>query len=429
MRRMFEQVCILGMGYIGLPMASTLATHGVNVVGVDIKTQVLEGLKQKKLHIQEPGLQELVQSALESGNLHLNERPVASDAFIIAVPTPVAEDKTADLSHVVDAARSLAGVVQPGNLVVLESTSPPRTTVDLVAPILAESGHQPGEDFFLAYIPERVLPGNILIELIENARVIGGINDQSAARGKELYQIFVTGELLLTDATTAEMVKLMENTYRDVNIATANEFSRIAEDLHIDIWEAIRLANHHPRVQILRPGPGAGGHCVSVDPWFLAEVSPGNSALIRTARHINDTQPEHTTSIVETALGTLKGRKVAALGLAYKADVDDLRESPAVEVVERLLKKGAEVRTYDPYLPHYTPAGAQACTSLEQATEDAEALVLLVDHMEWRSLDPTMLSSIMPGRIAVDTRGIWLKTQWETAGFELHQLGVGQSDD
>lgn len=425
MRRMFDQVCILGMGYIGLPMASTLAIHGVNVVGVDIKKQVVEDLKHGKLHFQEPGLRELVENALDSGNFHLSQQPEVSDAFIIAVPTPVAEDKTADLSHVIEASRALVDLVQPGDLVVLESTSPPRTTVDLVAPILAESGHQPGIDFSLAYIPERVLPGNILKELIENARVIGGFDKQSAEKGKKLYQIFVTGELLLTDATTAEMVKLMENTYRDVNIATANEFSRIAEDLQIDIWEAIRLANHHPRVQILRPGPGAGGHCVSVDPWFLAQASPEHSALIRIAREINDTQPEYTMRIVEAALGELSGRKIAALGLAYKADVDDLRESPAVEVVQRLTEQGAKVRTFDPYLPDYSPAGSLACGSLEQAVEEADALILLVDHREWCDLDPEELSAKMPGRIVIDTRGIWLKSQWAAAGFRLHQLGVG----
>jgi UDP-N-acetyl-D-mannosaminuronic acid dehydrogenase len=426
---MFEKLCVLGMGYIGLPMASTFATHGMNVVGVDVNRQVLEGLKQGKLHIQEPGLRELFEQALDSGNLRVSEKPEASDAFIIAVPTPVTANKKADLSHVKDATHALVDLVQPGNLVVLESTSPPRTTVDIVAPILAESGHRPGADFSLAYIPERVLPGNILKELTANARVIGGIDQRSAEKGKELYQIFVTGELLLTDATTAEMVKLMENTYRDVNIATAIEFSRIAEDLGIDIWEAIRLANYHPRVQILRPGPGAGGHCVSVDPWFLAEAAPGNSALIRTARDINDRQPEHTTSIVEAALGELSGRKIAALGLAYKADVDDIRESPAVEVVQLLVEKGAQVRTFDPYLPDYTPSGTHSCETLEQAIEQAEALILLVDHSEWRGLDPEDLVGRMAGNIIVDTRGVWLKSRWEAAGFSLHQLGVGLAND
>jgi len=264
----FNQICVLGLGYIGLPTASTFATHGLHVIGVDINQKVIETLRNGGLHIHEPGLRTLVQAAVNSGNLEIAEKPIESDAFIIAVPTPFKHvetelndemtDPLADLSYVISAAESIVPYLQRGNLVVLESTSPPRTTLDVVAPILEKSGLKAGDDFYLAYSPERVLPGQILRELIENTRVFGGVNESSAQAGRDLYATFVRGEIICTTATTAEMVKLMENTYRDVNIAIAIEFSRLAERLGVDVWEAIKLANRHPRVEVLRPGPGVG---------------------------------------------------------------------------------------------------------------------------------------------------------------------------
>jgi UDP-N-acetyl-D-mannosaminuronic acid dehydrogenase len=251
----FNSICVIGLGYIGLPTASTFATSGIKVMGVDINKQIVAGLQNGQIHLYEPGLRTLVQAALRSGNLTIHNLPVEADAFIIAVPTPFKKNKKADMSFVEAAARSILPCFKKGNLVVLESTSPPRTTVDLVAPILEQSGLKAGRDFLLAYSPERVLPGQILRELIENTRVIGGINRESAESGRDLYATFVRGEIILTDATTAEMVKLMENTSRDVNIALANEFSHLAESYGVDVWEAIRLANRHPRVKILNPGP------------------------------------------------------------------------------------------------------------------------------------------------------------------------------
>jgi UDP-N-acetyl-D-mannosaminuronic acid dehydrogenase len=423
----FRSLCVLGLGYIGLPTASTFATHGLRVVGVDVNRRIVDVLRNGEVHIQEPGLRGLVQTAFGSGNLRVAEQPEASDAFLIAVPTPIQSDKRADLSAVRAAARAIVPALRPGNLVVLESTSPPRTTVDVLAPILAESGLRPGEDFWLAYSPERVLPGQILRELIENARVIGGVNRASAEAGRELYSAFVRGEIVLTDATTAEMVKLMENTYRDVNIAVANEFAALAERFGVDVWEAIALANRHPRVAVLRPGPGVGGHCISVDPWFLVESAPEATDLIRQARLVNDRQPQRVVGRLEAALGDLRGKIVATLGLAYKADVDDLRESPALEVVRHLAAAGAEVRTFEPYAPAASIPGAQAAASLEAALDGAEAVVLLVDHRAFASLDPSWAAGRMRGRVAFDTRGVWPRARWEQSGFAFHVLGVGPS--
>jgi UDP-N-acetyl-D-mannosaminuronic acid dehydrogenase len=413
------------MGYIGLPTASTFASNGLRVTGVDVNRRVVDVLRNGEIHIQEPGLRTLVQAAFGSGNLRVAEHPEPADAFVIAVPTPIRADKRADLSAVRTAAEAIAAQLRPGNLVVLESTSPPRTTVDVLAPILERSGLRAGADFYLAYSPERVLPGQILRELIENARVIGGINRASAEAGRDLYAIFVRGEILLTDATTAEMVKLMENTYRDVNIAVANEFARLAERFGVDVWEAIALANRHPRVDILRPGPGVGGHCISVDPWFLVEAAPDETALIRQARDVNDEQPGRVVARLRSALDGLAGKKLAVLGLAYKADVDDLRESPALEVAARLAAEGASVLTYEPNAPTVTAAGAQAAESLEAALEGADALILLVDHRELAQLPPAQAASRMRGRIVYDSRGVLPRALWEKAGFTVYVLGVG----
>jgi UDP-N-acetyl-D-mannosaminuronic acid dehydrogenase len=283
------KVCIIGLGYIGLPTATMFATHGVDVVGVDVNENVLNKLQNGSIHIEEPGLQEIFQEAIHNKKLTIKNTPEKADAFIIAVPTPFLHDdygeyegkkyKKADMSYVVSATESILPYLEPGNLVILESTSPPRTTVDLIKPIIERTGLKVGTDLLLAYSPERVLPGKILIELKENARVIGGITPESAEKGRDLYARFVIGEIVLTDATTAELVKLMENTYRDVNIAIANEFSRLADRFGVDVWEAIKIANLHPRVNILNPGPGVGGHCISVDPWFLVERAPDFQVL------------------------------------------------------------------------------------------------------------------------------------------------------
>ncbi len=427
----FEKICVFGLGYIGLPTSSTFATHGIRVIGVDINPTVISTLRNGDLHIHEPGLRTLVQAALGSGNLTVHDQPEPADAFIIAVPTPFYDDKRADMRSVIASAEAILPVLRSGNLVMIESTSPPRTTVDLVAPILERSGLKAGRDYYLAYSPERVLPGQILRELIENARVIGGVNRASAEAGRDLYAIFVRGEIVLTDATTAEMVKLMENTYRDINIGIANEFSRLADRFGVDVWEAISLANRHPRVNILRPGPGVGGHCISVDPWFLVEAAPDLSPLIRTARQVNDAQPSFVVDLLRRALDAqgegLEGRRIALLGLSFKPDVDDLRESPGIEIAHLLIQEGAQVKAFEPFKPLALVEGVPTVDSLEAALQDAQAVVLLVAHSILLRLTPEQVASKTPARIVVDTVGGWGEEEWTAAGFCLFRLGNGKS--
>jgi UDP-N-acetyl-D-mannosaminuronic acid dehydrogenase len=421
-----QRICVLGLGYIGLPTASTFATHGLQVTGVDVNAHVVETLREGHLHIQEPGLSALVHAALHSGNLVIASKPEPADAFIIAVPTPFYDDKRADLSFVISAAESIVPYLKSGNLVVLESTSPPQTTAKIVAPILERSGLVAGVDFDLAYSPERVLPGQILRELVENARVIGGVTPASARAGREMYAVFVKGEIFETDSTTAEMVKLMENTYRDINVAIANEFSRLAERFGIDIWEAIGIANHHPRVKILNPGPGVGGHCISVDPWFLVEAAPDITPLIHMARIVNDAQPEFVVELVKRALGEdLTGKRVAALGLSYKADVDDLRESPAIEVARLLVEARCQVKAFEPCKPEAAIEGLTTVPSLEEALGGAEIVLLLVGHKVFRGLDAQAVVKMTPARVVVDTINGWADKDWEEAGFKVYRLGVG----
>src|SRR4030043_746611 len=414
----FNKICVIGLGYIGLPTASTFAAHGLLVIGVDTNPHVISTLLNGGIHFKEPGLQMLVNEAIESGKLSVSKIPESADAFIIAVPTPFKENeqgeyngqlyRLADMDSVIFASESIVPHLRSGNLVVLESTSPPRTTIDLVRPILERSGLKAGIDFHLAYTPERVLPGQIIRELTENARVIGGINKLSAEAGRDLYAQFVKGEIILTDATTAEMVKIMENTTRDINIAIANEFSRLAQRFGVDIWEAIKIANRHPRVKILNPGPGVGGHWISVDPWFFVEAAPDLTELISTARHVNDGQPYFVMNLVKRILGEdLKGKRIAALGLAFKPDVDDLRESPAVEVAKLLVTCGAMVRSYDPYKLDADIPGVNSAATVEDAIRGEGMLILLVGHRELKELDPVRVMELTPARWGIDTVGGW----------------------
>jgi UDP-N-acetyl-D-mannosaminuronic acid dehydrogenase len=406
------------------------------VIGVDVNPHVVNTLNSGQIHIAEPGLRTLVEAAVKSGNLTVSPRPEEADAFLIAVPTPFHENqydeyegrtyKLADMGAVISAAEAIVPCLRKGNLVVLESTSPPRTTLDLVAPILERSGLKVGSDFFLCYSPERVLPGQILRELIENARVIGGVTPESARAGRHLYAIFVRGEMIETDATTAEMVKLMENTTRDVNIAIANEFSRLAEKFGVDVWEAISLANRHPRINILSPGPGVGGHCISVDPWFLVEAAPELTPLIYNARRVNDEQPQYVLQKVKQGLGDLSGKRIAALGLAYKPDVDDLRESPATEVVLLLKEEGAQVKVWEPFKPDAVIDGITMARSLEDALQEADLLLLLVKHTEFLNLDPATVTAATNARLVVDCVNGWDARSWTKAGFQVFRLGANK---
>jgi UDP-N-acetyl-D-mannosaminuronic acid dehydrogenase len=419
-----SKVCILGLGYIGLPTASLLATHGVKVAGVDINPHIISTLQNGSLHIYEPGLDKLVQKAFQQGSLTVSQQAEPADAFIIAVPTPFYDDKRADLRAVTAASEAITSHLRQGNLVILESTSPPLTTVKVVAPILERSGLKAGQDFFLAYSPERVLPGQILKEIIDNPRVIGGINPASAEAGSELYRLFVRGEIVLTDATTAEIVKLMENTYRDINIAIANEFSRLAERFGVDIWEAAAIANRHPRVKILRPGPGVGGHCISVDPWFLVEAAPDLATLIRAARTVNDSQPQFVMELIHKAVGEPAGKRFAVLGLSFKPNVDDLRESPAIEVAHLLQQQGAQVQPYEPFRPDAEIPGLALVPSLEAALHGADVILLLVAHTQFCQLEPQAVAQMTPARLVFDAVGGLNRQAWRAAGFTFTGLGV-----
>ncbi|MFN8535832.1 MAG: nucleotide sugar dehydrogenase [Dehalococcoidia bacterium] len=432
-----QRLCVIGLGYIGLPTAAMFATSGTTVLGVDINPRVVQTLKQGDVHIAEPGLNTLVRAALQSGKLSVAAAPEPADVFIISVPTPTGHPEDgevqADLRHVRAAAEAVVPMLRAGNLVILESTVPPRTTVDLLIPVLETSGLRvscgdgDGGELFVVHCPERVLPGKILDELVSNDRIAGGASPAAARRAEALYRRFVSGEIFLTDATTAEMVKLMENTFRDVNIALANEFALIADRIGVNVWEAIGLANHHPRVNILRPGPGVGGHCIAVDPWFLLQAAPQDASVIRRSREINDGMPDYVVRQVRRLTAGIATPSIACLGLAYKANVDDIRESPAVEVVERLSRDGFHVSAFDPHVAEAPQLACHLAPSLDVAVADAHLIVVLVDHREFAAIDPTALMT--SARTVLDTRQCLDLAAWRAAGIEGVLLGAGMLRD
>lgn len=412
-------ICVLGLGYIGLPTASLFATNGFEVVGVDINQEIVSLINNGKIHIKEPGLNTLVQASVLSGKLIAKSEPVEADVFVITVPTPINADKGVDLSYVISATEAILPYLKVGNLVILESTSPPRTTSDIIAPILARSGLIVGEDVFLAYCPERVLPGNILDELINNNRIIGGINTKSALKAQEFYKYIVNGLVVITDATSAEMAKLMENTYRDVNIALANELTKIAYDLNLDALEIIKLADMHPRVNILQPGPGVGGHCLAVDPWFIVEKSR-YSQLIKLSRTINDSMPSFVVDIVKELIDLADNPTVSVLGITYKGNVDDTRESPATDIIKELLKYDLSVKIYDPYVQEYKYSMSN---DLNEAVVDSDLILILADHREFTQIKPDNFGELMRHKIIFDTRNCIDTEKWLKAGFNVKVLG------
>ncbi len=420
-----DEICVLGLGYIGLPTASVLAIHGFKVIGVDVNEKVITKVKNGEPHIKEPGLRTMVEAAIGSGNLLPRLEPEEADAFIIAVPTPVTNKKTADMSFVESAASSIAPLLRAGNLVVLESTSPPGTTEELLVPMLASSGLKIGEELYVAHCPERVLPGRILKELVENDRIIGGINPKSAEKARELYSAFVEGKIYLTDVTTAEMVKLIENTYRDVNIALANELAIICEKLGISAWEVIELANKHPRVNLHKPGPGVGGHCLPVDPWFIVERFPDKARLIRTSREINDQQPKHVFELIKEVTKGIKEPKVTILGVAYKGNIDDTRESPAVTLVRLLQEAGYKIGVYDPHVEQFEVQPS----SLEEAFKGSDCAVVLAEHDEFSYFDPQKCGILMRTSYIIDTKELLDLAKWEKVGFHTRLLGSGRAND
>ncbi len=421
-----KTICVLGLGYIGLPTASLFATHGHKVLGVDVNEKIVETINAGEIHIEEPGLYTLARAAVGSGNLRAARAPEVSDVYIICVPTPLTADKRCDLHFVEEATRSIVRLLKSGDLVILESTSPPGTTRDILAPMLAETGLEVGSELHLAHCPERVLPGRILKELIENARIIGGITPESAKVTEELYRGLVEGPIFLTDCTTAELAKIMENTYRDVNIALANELGRLCEKLGISAWEVIELANKHPRVDLHKPGPGVGGHCISIDPWFLVDKFPEDAKIIHLARRTNDAQPRHVVESVMKAIekiGETKPR-VALFGVSYKGNVDDTRESPALEIIEAL-KDRVELAVYD---PHVKGGVGHEISSLEDAVSGSDLLLVVADHADFQFLAPDEIGKRMRNRIVFDTRNFLNAERFREAGFMVHTLASGKSE-
>lgn len=383
--RKLDKIVIIGLGYIGLPTSLAFSNSEFSVVGVDVDDSVVKSLNSGQIHIQEEGLQEYFDTALASGNFRATKIIEQADTFLIAVPTPFKPNKTADLDYVKSAAEAIATVIQKGNMVILESTVPPGTCERVIAPIIeAKTGLKHGTDYDLVHCPERVIPGSILKEIIYNDRIIGGTTPQAAERAKKLYSSFVKGKMLITTASTAEITKLMENTYRDVNIALANELGLVCETLGIDVQEAIQLANHHPRVNIHQPGIGVGGHCIPVDPWFIAEISPEHTPLIQTARKINDGMPRVTANRIAQSIQNLGLQKenvtIGILGLTYKSNVDDFRESPAIEVVHELLELGYQVKVHDPYLHTEVQLPRRVRVATLEEVRACDVVEMLVQH-------------------------------------------------
>ncbi|HEX7711584.1 MAG TPA: UDP-N-acetyl-D-mannosamine dehydrogenase [Sphingomonadaceae bacterium] len=409
------KVCVVGLGYIGLPTAAVVARSGAEVIGIDVNARVVETINRGEIHIEEVDLDGLVQGVVRSGALRASTEMEAADFFVIAVPTPFAKDghHTPDLTYVMAAARQVAHVLKPGDTVILESTSPVGTSEAMRDAIAAERpelklpGLAAEPDIAIAYCPERVLPGRILVELTANDRSIGGITPACAERAARFYKRFVRGECILTDARSAEMTKLVENAYRDVNIAFANELSIVADAMGMDVWEVIRLANRHPRVNILSPGPGVGGHCIAVDPWFLVHADKANTPLIRTAREVNDGKCDYVIERASELVAALPSVPVACLGLAFKANIDDFRESPALKIATALAQRfGHRVRVVEPYadtLPAAFDGTGAALIDIDTAIETCPIMIVLVDHDVFKSVP---LDERASKRI-YDTRGIW----------------------
>ena len=413
-------VSIIGLGYIGLPTAAVLASKDIKVVGVDVSQYVVDTINQGKIHIIEPGLDALVREAVQKNNLKAVINPEKADVFMIAVPTPFKGNHEPDLSYIRLAAKAIAPVLEKGNLVILESTSPVGATekmmtwmreerLDLSFPEFGNNNFI--ADIAVAHCPERVLPGQVVRELIENDRIIGGVTDYCAKQAKDLYKVFVDADCLLTDCRTAELSKLVENSFRDVNIAFANELSLICDKLGINVWKLIELANHHPRVNILQPGPGVGGHCIAVDPWFIVDSAPDEAKLIRAARLVNDNKPNFVLGKIDKAVKAIgknkSDLKIACLGLSFKPDIDDLRESPALSVAGKIGLMGfSELFLVEPNIssiPDKLKGESISITSADKAIKAADIVVLLVDHTPFKKMDLEVLS----GKQIVDTRGIW----------------------
>lgn len=408
------KIAMIGLGYIGLPNALLLAKAGNEVLGIDIREDVVEKLNNNELPFEEPGLEELFEKGKD--NFKASTELEHCDCYIIAVPTPLDKEmKMADLKAVKSASEAISKVVENGDLVILESTVPPGTSDGFVLPIIQRNG---AEKIFFAHCPERAIPGKTLSEMTHNDRIIGGIDEESTNRAEELYRKFVQGNLYKTDATTAEYVKLMENTFRDVNIALANEFALISEEIGVNVWEAIGLANKHPRVNILNPGPGVGGHCIAIDPLFMVAKS-SRARLTTMAREINDFMAIHVIKHVKNMIKGVRNPKITILGIAYKANVDDPRESPAFKIARIAGNEGIEVVLHDPLIDGMENNEKD----LNKAVENSDCLILVTDHEVFKQIDPSKL--LVRHKNIIDTRKILNLDKWKDAGFEIHLLGHG----
>ncbi|MEO2152142.1 MAG: UDP-N-acetyl-D-mannosamine dehydrogenase [Thermococcus sp.] len=418
-----REIAVIGLGYIGLPTAIMFANAGFKVTGYEIREEVVEKINSGKAHIVEPEIDELLRKAVESDNLRATSDPEeirGKDAYIICVQTPLREDKTPDLSYLESAVKTVAEAMKRGSLVVIESTVPPLTTIRMAELIEELTGFKAGKDFYMVHAPERVMPGRIFKELVYNSRIFGGITPESAEMAEKLYRSFVKGQTFKTNSTVSEVVKLMENTFRDVNIALANEFAFLAHQYGIDVFEAIELANTHPRVKIHTPGIGVGGHCLPKDPHLLLWPAKEDFGLIKLAREINDSMPLFTKDLLFSALKELnvppEDATIAVLGLAYKGDSDDTRNSPALAFIEEIEGDVKAVKTYDPFVEG-------SAGSVEEAVENADAVVIATDHTAFKSLDWESLGKLMRTRILIDGRHV-VKTP--PRGFLFKGIGRGE---
>lgn len=420
-----ETVTVIGLGYVGLPSAALMANAGYEVFGVDTNTALIDTLNEGRCNLGEAKVVEVVTNALKTKQLTVGSKAKEADIFIICVPTPVKEDKTADLTMVTNAIRATAPFVRKGNMVILESTSPINTTRDIIAATLSEQGLDPNKDVDVCYCPERVFPGNTINEILNNDRVVGGLSPRAASRAAKFYESFCNGKPTTTTASAAEFSKLMENTFRDVNIALANTFSHIAEEAGVDVMEVIKMANMHPRVNVHLPGPGVGGHCIPVDPWFLIESYPEVTKLLKLSRDINNGQALHILSQLERA-GLPSSSKVAILGAAYRGDIDDARDSPTELLIDALADKGYHWVTHDPYvtkLHMHSKNPANLTSDLGLALRDADAAVIITDHSVYKKVDVNVFKN-MRGKIIFDSRALLNSAIFTEKGYSVMRIGA-----
>ncbi|MGG4499050.1 nucleotide sugar dehydrogenase [Brevibacillus reuszeri] len=409
---------IIGLGYVGLPTAVLLASNGHKVIGVDINQRLLQSVQNRSYHIEDDILEKMFKK-IDQDSFYVTDKVLDADVFIVAVPTPV-KDKKMDFTHLESACINISKVLKNGDLVIIESTITPGTTSGIVKYWLEQSGLQAGKDFSLAHVPERVQPGNLYKELTENDRIVGGIDQLSSNRAKNIYESFVLSNIEITDSVTAETAKVMENTYRDINIAIANEFLILCEKVGANPWEAINLANRNPRVNILKPGPGVGGHCIPVDPWFLVEKAPEDSFLIQAARRRNDYMPRKVVEDIKQILDVISGKHVSLLGCTYKADTSDDRESPAKSIVRYLEEESFSFNIYDPNVNRNWPNLKQ---SIKDSISECDLIVLLVPHKEFLKITPEELRDVTSCRTIYDCTGSLSSDIWKNEGFNLVTIG------